>query len=363
MRVLVCTVVHHTTDARVFRREIGALLAAGIDVDAIAAWPASDASDAHYRRFTIPRAVGRRRLGALRAARARISALAVDAQVLVIHDPELLLVLPWRELRRLRVRVIWDVHEDLAAALSNKAYLPSPLRRVLVPVVHLVEHLAERRATLLLAEDAYQQRFSRPHQVVHNLPLVGGSLPAGERRRQAIYVGSITRARGLDEMLAIAPVLAEHGIALRLIGEAPASGDRERIAATANVVWNGAVPNAEAMREVEESMVGLALLHDLPNYRHSMPTKILEYMASGTAVVATPLPLSRQVVGENGVVLPGFNDIVPAAIEAIVRLCDDEAERMRMTRAAFARVSGEYNWNVAQGAFVEAVRASSRPGA
>lgn len=357
MRVLVCTVVHHTTDARIFRREIGALLASGIDVDAIAPWPVTDTTDVHYRRFAIPRAVGRRRFGALRAARARVSALAVDAQVLVIHDPELLLVLPWRELRRLGVRVVWDVHEDLAAALANKAYLPLPARRILAPLVHLVERWAERRATLLLAETAYQQRFSRQHQIVHNLPLVPQALPVGERKRQAIYVGSITRARGLDEMLEMAQVLAEHGIALRLIGEAPAVADRDRIAATPNVLWNGAIANAEAMREVEASMVGLALLHDLPNYRHSMPTKILEYMASGTAVVATPLPLSREVIGDDGVVLAGFEQVARDAANAVIALCDDDARRDAMTRTAFARVFADYNWNVAQADFVRAITA------
>ncbi len=356
MRVLVCTVVHHPTDARIFRREIGALLAADIDVDAIAPWPASDFSDPHYRRFAIPRAVGRRRFGALRAARARVKALAVEAQLLVIHDPELLLVLPWRELRRLKVRVVWDVHEDLAAALENKSYLPLFARRIPVPLVHWVERWAEQRATLLLAESAYQQRFSRPHMVVHNFPLVPERLPAGERKRQAIYVGSITQARGLNEMLALAPALADHGIVLRLIGEAPNHADRDQIQGTPNVVWNGAVPNAEALREVEHSMVGLALLHDLPNYRHSMPTKILEYMASGTAVVATPLPLSKQVIGSDGVVLESFEGVAEAAGAAIVQLCDDESKRQRMTSAAFIRVAADYNWNVAQADFVEAIR-------
>ena len=359
MRVLVCTVVHHPTDARIFRREIGALLEAGIDIDAIAPWPASDTADAHYRRFAIPRAVGRRRFGALRAARARVNALATEARVLIVHDPELLLVLPWRELRRLKVRVVWDVHEDLAAALANKAYLPRPARRVLVPLVHLVERWAERRATLLLAETAYQQRFSRTHAVVHNLPLVPAALPEGVRIRQAIYVGSITQARGLDEMLALAPALADHGIALRLIGEAQSASDREHIAATRNVIWNGAMPNADAMREVESSMVGLALLHDLPNYRHSMPTKILEYMASGTAVVATPLPLSREVIADDGLVLGSFDGVAEAAAAAIIALCDDEARRTTITAAAFERVSREYNWIVARAAFVDAIHAAA----
>ncbi|MHB0929060.1 MAG: glycosyltransferase [Candidatus Nanopelagicales bacterium] len=356
MRVLVCTVVHHTTDARIFRRQIGALREAGVQVVAIAPWTHHYVDDPAYQRIAIPRAVGRRRWSAWRAARARISALAPGAQALVIHDPELLLVLPWRELQRLKVRVIWDVHEDLAAALEVKAYLPPLLRRLLVPAVHLLEHWAERRATLLLAESAYAQRFSRDHQVVLNLPPVPDSFPTRARQRQAIYVGSITRARGLDAMLEMAPVLAEHGITLRLIGEAQSAEDRVRIGATPNVRWDGALPNAEAMLEVEQSMVGLALLQDLPNYRHSMPTKILEYMAAGAAVVATPLPLSRSVLAEDGVLLPSFDGVAPAAAAAVIALCDSEEYREAKTRAAFARVREHYNWQRAQDEFVMAVR-------
>ncbi len=358
MRVLVCTVVHHTTDARVFRREIGALLEAGIDVTSIAPWPEDDrGGDAHHRHLPVPRAVGRRRLPAWRAARARIAAEAVDADLLLIHDPELLVVVPWRELRRLHVPVVWDVHEDLAAALAVKAYLPALVRRLLVPVVHAVEHMAERRATLLLAETAYAARFRRSHGVVLNLPPVAASLPAGRRLRQAVYVGSITRARGLDAMLAMAPTLAAQGIALRLIGEAPSAADRERIAATPGVRWEGAMPNAEALREVAASMVGLALLDDLPNYRHSMPTKILEYMANGCAVVTTPLPLARDVVGEDGVVLPSFEHVADAAARAVIALCADDDGREAMVRRAFTRVQRDYNWSVAGADFVAQLRA------
>lgn len=355
MRVLVATVVHHTTDARVFRREIGALRDAGIEVTAIAPWPADSMDEPGYAKVRIPRAVGRRRWASWRAARARVSAHAVGAQVLIIHDPELLVVIPWRELRRLGVRVIWDVHEDLAAALAMKAYIPVPLRRLLVPAVHLLERWAEHRAVLLLAERSYAERFARQHELVLNLPPVPDTMPRGPRERQAVYVGSITRARGLDEMLAMAPLLAASGIVLRLIGEVPSAADRARIEATANVIWEGALPNAEALHEVSRSMVGLALLHDQANYRHSMPTKILEYMASGTAVVATPLPLSREVVGGDGIVLSAFGDAAEAA-RAVVTLCDDDEARERMTRAAYERVRAQYNWDVAKHAFVAAVR-------
>src|SRR5487761_1721743 len=128
MRVVVCTVVHNPADARILHRQIRALLDAGHEVTYIAPfracgvtpWPELTTAD-------VPRAAGRRRLGALRAARRQLARLAPGADLLLIHDPELLLVLP---LIRHRPPTIWDVHEDTAAAvLGTKAWLPVPLRR------------------------------------------------------------------------------------------------------------------------------------------------------------------------------------------------------------------------------------------
>ena len=78
LRVVVCTVVHHPADARIFYREIQALLDAGHDVTYIA--PLGEPEDfpeptqPSLTTVTIPRAVGRRRLGALRAAKAAMAA-------------------------------------------------------------------------------------------------------------------------------------------------------------------------------------------------------------------------------------------------------------------------------------------------
>src|ERR1700757_1179411 len=126
MRVVACTVVHHPADARIFYREIQALLDAGHDVTYIAphnesAQPVRDENSDHpervrgsLRTVTIPRAVGRRRLGALRAARAAMAAQSAGADLLLVHDPELVVVLP-RKGRR--PPTVWDIHEDTVAAL------------------------------------------------------------------------------------------------------------------------------------------------------------------------------------------------------------------------------------------------------
>ena len=353
MKVLVCTVVHNPTDARIFRREIGAILEAGHSVTAIAPWKSDTPGDSRVERVHVPRAIGRNRFASLRAARARLRDLGATHDVVVIHDPELLLVVPWAELRRTRTAVVWDVHEDLAAALLTKSYIPSLLRKPLAGMVRLLERVAERRCTLLLAEKGYQARFRKTHPLVLNLPYVAETVPVVERKRQAIYVGSITEHRGLSLMLELGKQLEAHNIGITLIGETHSQADADAIRRAPNVVWNGPLPNADAMAEVERSLIGLSLLADIPNYRHSMPTKILEYMASGAVVVSTPLPLAVEVMHNDGVLLAAFDQsCVAQAVEEIVALANDPRRCSELTQAAFERVKQDYNWNVAGREFV-----------
>jgi glycosyltransferase involved in cell wall biosynthesis len=82
--------------------------------------------------------------------------------------------------------------------------------------------------------------------------------------------------------------------------------------------WHGYLPNDEAMLITDGALAGLSLLQDDPNFRHSMPTKVAEYMARGVPIVTTPLPLAAGLVerSECGFIVP-FSD--PAAAAAAVQ--------------------------------------------
>ena len=362
MRVVVCTVVHHPADARIFYREIRALLDAGHDVTYIAphgepGQPPVQDQDLDFSErtvgslttVTIPRAVGRRRLGALRAAKAAMAAQMAGADLLLVHDPELLLVLPPR---RRRPPTVWDVHEDTAAALTTKSWLPAWLRALAAGGVHTAEHLAEHRLHLLLAERGYQDRFGSTHPVVPNTTYVPpqAAPPSGPRR--VVYVGWLSPDRGSAEMVELGRLLAPHGIAVELIGQADGAA-RAHIEAGRDVVhWHGFVPNADALRLVEGALAGLSLLQDEANFRHSMPTKIAEYMARGVPAISTPLPLAAELVeaADAGFVVP-FND-PRAACDAILKLDADPGLRVHMGERAHAYALRNLAWAPHAAAFV-----------
>ena len=336
-----CT-VHDPRDARISEREIPALLAAGHEVTQAGPFTAFGALPAAgVRAIDLPRAHGRHRLGAWRAARRLLRTRSDEFDIIVIHSPELMSATVGLR----HPAIVWDVHEDTAAAVSMKPWLPAVLRRPVSAAVRRAEASAERHAHLLLAEEAYQERFARTHPVVPNTPAVPGSVKPTARGR-AVYVGSLTVERGVDDLIEVGRRLAPE-IRLDVIGPAPAEVARRLGSAQERgwLAWHGFLPNTQALSMVEGATVGLSLLHDQPNYRHSMPTKLLEYLARGVPFVSTPLPLARSLAQESGGGrIVGFADPLATA-ETIRELDGDDALRQRMADEGRAWVTANADWS------------------
>jgi len=363
--VLVVTVVHHPEDARIRYRQIPALLDAGWDVTYAAPFsgyglslPEPVRTRAGELRCTeVPRARGRRRARAGLAAPEAVRRLGPRHDVVLIHDPELLLAVP----RPLRPCTVWDVHEDTAAAVRAKPWLPGPAQRLAAALVRRAERWAERHLTLVLAEYGYRDRFVREHLVVPNTVPVPHSVSPPEPDR-VVYLGSITLERGAEELAETARLLrdrTEGALTTHVLG--PAHGPAEPVVRAAHergdLYWHGFVPNDRAREMLTGALAGLSLLRDLPNYRHSMPTKVLEYMAHGVPVVTTPLPLARDVVttADAGVVVP-FEDAGAAATE-VLDLRDDPARAAALGAAGHRAARERYSWDTVSGDFVRALTA------
>lgn len=351
MRVLVVCPVHDPRDARISEREIGALLEAGHEVTQAGPFTSYGVTPrAGVRAIDIPRSAGRRRLGAVRGARRMLRREAPRHDVVLLHSPDAALAATGIA----HPAIVWDVHEDTAAALTMRPWMPRALALPVGAGVGWAEGRAERRWHLLLAEAAYADRFDRAHPVVPNSPVVPARVPATQRGR-AVYVGRLTRARGARELVDLGRALASHGVALEVIGNADPEVAEELRAARDRgwVDWRGFLPNAEALARIEGATVGVSLLRDEPNYRHSMPTKLLEYLARGIPFVSTPLPLAVDLAERSGagIIVP-FGG-VDRACEAILGLDGDDARRQEMADAGRGWVRVHANWTADGPAFVQ----------
>ena len=353
MRIAVITVVHDPRDARILRRQIGALVAANHHVTYAAPFSAyGTIAPSHVTGVDLPRASGRDRIKALRAAREFARAAAPTHEALIIHDPELLMAVSGIH----GPAIIWDVHEDTASAIQMKSWISGPLKGIAASLVTNAEARAERNLHLVLAEDGYLPRFSKVHPVVPNTTPVDDRVsPPGDTR--VIYVGSITRERGVVDIVATARLLMSDGFDTHVVGSADTFSRTllEQAQADGALTWHGFIPNESAMSLLDGALCGLSLLHDQPNYRHSRPSKVLEYMAHGIPVGSTPLPAAAELIqsAEAGIVVP-FDDPESAA-EAVRYLREHADERERMGRAGHEWALSNANWTADGERFVKLI--------
>ncbi|HSQ37934.1 MAG TPA: glycosyltransferase, partial [Acidimicrobiia bacterium] len=134
----------------------------------------------------------------------------------------------------------------------------------------------------------------------------------------------ITEERGALDMVEAVGAMSRPR-PLRLLGRCGADL-AERLRRRAGAVGvpgevGGPLPHRLAMEQAAGASAGLSLLHPLPNYLNSLPTKVVEYLQMGLAVVAADLPGTRAAVaGLAGVelVTPGDPAAAAAALDRVV---------------------------------------------
>lgn len=296
---------HDVADARLHRLVL-VLLEAGLSVEVLGLGDrALGPSGARLRTWRR----GSRLRRALRAL--QLPALA-RGRVQMVLDPELVLpAMARRALARCTGRqtgrqVVVDVHEDYAKLLLDRDWATGVRLRAARALV-AVSVAATTMADLTVVADAgLPPQRARRRQVLTNQPLLR-LLPQEGRTStepRAVYVGDVRRSRGLQSMLAVleqcpdwyldvvGPVAAQDRAWLdRWSASSPARG---------RVTFHGRLPPRDAWRLAARAWVGLCLLEPTPAFRVALPSKILEYLACGLAVVTTPLPRAESVVRDSG---------------------------------------------------------------
>lgn len=346
MKVLVVTCSASGDDARIVHREARALLEHGHEVVLVSEPPARPDDDPPgLRRVAIPRARGRHRFASWRAARSAVAEARPGSDLMLIHDPELVPVLL---LRRSPIPVVWDVREDYVASVSDRRWIPRPVRPVVRRLVRVIHSLAARRCHLLLAEDSYVEVVADA-PVIPNSTWIPDEVPPARRVAgelpEVVYVGRLSVGRGALEMVALGRLLRGEARVV-LIGSA--DGDVEATVRAAHeqgvVEWTGPLPNPVALDRVDGALAGLSLLHPLANYVHSRPTKLLEYSARGVPCISTPLPLAAEAIERSGAGVVTPHGDVDAVATAVRRLLADDDLRDEWGRRAHADASEHYNW-------------------
>ena len=355
-RVTVChvTTVHEPFDARVFHRECRALAEAGYDVHLVACG-VEDGTVHGVRIHGLPVPPNRLARMFLWPWKALRVALAQRPALLHFHDPELLPV-AWL-LRRTGRRVVYDVHENVAADIGTKPYLPRWLRPLVAGGYRLLEASLAAGMPTVQVLDRVARRYREPKVVVRNLPLAGPRPPLPKpppgRPARLVYVGTVSSDRGALALVALAAELRRRGAeaVVRIVGPVHERGLaealRRRIAEddlAAHVALDGPVRYDRVRSVLGEADLGLCLLEPTPNYANALPAKILDYMAAGLPVVASDLPAWRQYVFDTGAGVMVDPGDVPAIAGAVQDLLSDPGRLREMSERGRAAVESTYCW-------------------
>jgi glycosyltransferase involved in cell wall biosynthesis len=161
---------------------------------------------------------------------------------------------------------------------------------------------------------------------------------------QLVYIGRLAREKGLYEALQGVRLAHELGVDARLVvaGGGPEEGRLKRYAhalgIATRVTFTGPVFGADKLRLFEGAHAML-----LPSYSEGLPYALLESMAAGVPVIATPVGAIPDVMsdGIHGLVVPPRDG--KAIAEALAVLSGDRERISWMSRACRRRIRAAFS--------------------
>lgn len=172
----------------------------------------------------------------------------------------------------------------------------------------------------------------------------------GAKSLKLVYIGSIAKHRGLDTVItSLKRLQGMPFLRLVIVGDGPPQDvnalkeQAKSLQVKEMVDWKGYIPHEEIPQLLKKCSIALSPLPDLISYRVSNPVKVLEYMASGQAIIASDILAHRKLIrdGYNGLLFtPGNPDHLAAIIR---RVCTNEKLRKNLQRNARDSVN-EYDW-------------------
>ena len=281
------------------------------------------------------------------------------SQFLHIHEPELL-PLAKQIKHRLKIKVIYDVHEDLDAMYRTFSQRTKLVKETSI----LLKHITERRhlsfvdnvilANRPLRRTLYEHKGFRP-VILENFPQKKYviKIPKNTKHNHSIiYHGHLGPERGIhDLVMAMPQVISKNPYSkLTLIGTFRTKEFEQKIRKSISeyelkekVQIKSQLPYLEIWDELYHSALGVIPFQNNIMSQNNTPTKLFEMMAAGCRIVTSDLPPIRNFLSNT------VHWTIPNDISSLASGIIDAQSSLKQTDwidSNIELINKKYNWEL-----------------
>ncbi len=357
------TSAHSRYDVRIFHKQCKSLAANGYDVTLLVNDDVENEQidGVHIRSTNFqPRNRFERMIMSRRLIEAE--AIAINADIYHLHDPELLPV--GLRLKKTGKTVVFDSHEDYLLTIADKNWIFRPLRPIVRTFYGWYEKYAlEKFDGSIVCYHWTEERYRRyvdNVEMVLNFPVVreGQITPPDFSRRAICFAGGISPQWCHKEILIALSRIdnVTYELAGRLSGEY--GNSLQHMDAWKQVNYHGIISQSEVFNTVyANSSIGMALLDYITQCKGTVGnlsnTKLFEYMYAGLPLICTDFDLWTDIIEKEncGIAVNPHN--IDEISEAISYLLNNPEVAERMGKNGRSAVIKRYNWKVEEDKLLE----------
>ena len=280
-------------------------------------------------------------------------ALYLNSDIYHIHDPELIYV--GFKLKQNGKKVIFDSHEDITEDILIKMWIPYFLRKPISLFYSFFErYYCKKLDTIIAATPYIREKFIKKGInaiTINNFPIISQSTLKesnwDKKKQEICYIGSISKERGILQIIQAVEKLEK--VKLNLGGtfsEKELKISCKKLDGWKNVNELGYLNRNEINNVLKKSKAGLVILYPTTTYRHSLPVKMFEYMASGIPIICSNFKLWDSMIIKTykcGIAVnpKNLNEIT----DAISYIMNHSKESKEMGERGRKAVIEKYNWH------------------
>jgi glycosyltransferase involved in cell wall biosynthesis len=172
-----------------------------------------------------------------------------------------------------------------------------------------------------------------------------------------LYIGTLADWQGLDVLIEAMPtILAQYPAKLRIVGRGRGRQRKDlqkricKLGLEGSVTIESAAPHIEMPAIIAQADVCVAPLayNDRNVTQGCCPIKVIEYMACARPVVASNLPVVRELTRDDADALLFTPDDPTDLARCVLAILNDSSLAQRLADSAAKRAHGKYSWREAQ---------------